>query len=88
MRTSTLYIADQKWDLVRVASEIVLRFYLTIGFVALLGLVVLGATSTDAAIRRLGGNWNRLHKIVYVIGVLAGAALLPADQGRRLSRRR
>ena len=66
-----LYIADQKWDLVHVASEIVLRFYLTIGFVALLGLSVLGATSTDAMIRRLGGNWNRLHKIVYGIGILA-----------------
>lgn len=66
-----LYIADQKWDLVRVASEIALRYYLTIGFVALLGLGVLGATSTDAMIRKLGGNWNRLHKLVYAIGILA-----------------
>ena len=54
------------------ASEIALRIYLTIGFVALLALVALGATSTDAAIRRLGGaRWNRLHKAVYAIGVLA-----------------
>ena len=53
------------------ALEIVQRFYLTIGFVALLGLVALGSTSTDAAIRRLGSNWGRLHRIVYVIGVLA-----------------
>ncbi len=67
-----LYIADQKFDLFRVASEIALRFYLTIGFVALLGLVALGATSTDAAIRRLGRNWGRLHKAVYAIGLLAG----------------
>jgi len=67
----TLYTVDLKFDLARVASEIVLRFYLTIGFVALLGLVTLGSTSTDAAIKRLGRNWNRLHKIVYVIGVLA-----------------
>ena len=61
----TLYIVDQKFDLVRVASEIVLRFYLTIGFVALLGLAALGATSTDAMIRRLGGQtWNLLLMIV------------------------
>jgi sulfoxide reductase heme-binding subunit YedZ len=66
-----LYVADQKWDLWKVGSEIVLRLYLTIGFVALLGLVVLGATSTDAMIKRLGGNWNRLHRIVYGIGILA-----------------
>ena len=34
----TLYTADQKFDLAKVASEIVLRIYLTIGFTALLGL--------------------------------------------------
>jgi sulfoxide reductase heme-binding subunit YedZ len=67
----TLYTVDLKLDLVRVVSEIALRFYLTIGFVALLGLITLGSTSTDAAIKRLGRNWNRLHRIVYVIGVLA-----------------
>jgi len=65
-----LYVVDQKWDLWRVGSEIVLRLYLTIGFVALLGLIALGLTSTDAMIKRLGGNWNRLHKIVYAIGIL------------------
>lgn len=66
-----LYFFDQNWDLWRVASEIALRLYLTIGFVALLGLIVLGATSTDTAIRRLGSNWNRLHQIVYGLGILA-----------------
>ena len=67
----TLYAIDLKLDILRVATEIALRFYLTIGFVALLGLIALGSTSTDAAIKRLGRNWNRLHKIVYAIGALA-----------------
>ena len=67
-----LYVVDQAYDLPKVASEIVLRFYLTIGFVALIGLAVLGATSTDAMIRRLGAvSWNRLHRIVYGLAVLA-----------------
>jgi sulfoxide reductase heme-binding subunit YedZ len=66
----SLYFADQKWDLWRVGSEIALRVYLTIGFTALLGLVALGTTSTDAMIKRLGGNWSRLHRIVYAIGIL------------------
>ncbi|MDB5649559.1 MAG: sulfoxide reductase heme-binding subunit YedZ [Hyphomicrobiales bacterium] len=67
-----LYIADQGWDLWRVASEIVLRFYLTIGFVALLGLVALGVTSTDGMVRRLGAlRWNRLHRTVYLLTVLS-----------------
>src|SRR5262245_24208066 len=38
------YAIDLKWDLAKVASEIVLRIYLTIGFVALLGLAALAAT--------------------------------------------
>jgi hypothetical protein len=33
-----IYVADQKWDLVVVALEIAKRFYLTIGFAALLML--------------------------------------------------
>ena len=68
----SLYIADQMFDFVKVASEIVLRLYLTIGFTALLGLAVLAATSTDGMVRRLGGRrWLRLHQIVYAIALLA-----------------
>ena len=66
----TLYIADQKFKLLFVASEIVLRFYLTIGFVALLGLLALGVTSTDNAVRRLGRRWKQLHRLAYPIAVL------------------
>ncbi|WP_439817087.1 sulfite oxidase heme-binding subunit YedZ [Zavarzinia sp. CC-PAN008] len=67
-----LYAIDQSLDLVRIAVEIVSRIYLTIGFVALLGLAILAATSTDAQIRRLGPQrWGRLHALVYPIGVLA-----------------
>lgn len=67
-----LYNLDSKFDLVFVTKEIAFRFYLTIGFVALLGLIVLGVTSTDGMIRRLGGpRWNRLHKLIYYITPLA-----------------
>lgn len=66
-----LFAVDKKWDLWMVASEIVLRFYLTVGFVVLLGLVALAVTSTDGWQRKLGRNWKRLHKIVYGLAVLA-----------------
>jgi sulfoxide reductase heme-binding subunit YedZ len=67
----SLYALDLAFDLKRIATEIVLRIYLLIGFTALLGLTALGATSTDAAIRRLGSNWQRLHRAIYAISVLA-----------------
>ena len=66
----SLYIVDQKFRLGVVATEIALRFYLTIGFTALIGLIALGSTSTDAAVRRLGPRWTTLHKAVYVIAML------------------
>lgn len=66
-----LYAAQENWNLVKVVSEIVLRIYLIIGFGALVGLIALGATSFDAAVRKLGRNWNRMHKLIYAIGVLA-----------------
>jgi sulfoxide reductase heme-binding subunit YedZ len=67
----SLYIVDQSGNLLVVASEIIHRFYLTIGFAVLLGLVALGATSTDAAIRRMGRWWKRLHRLSYPLAVLA-----------------
>ncbi len=68
----TAFAADKAFDLGVVATEIVARFYLTIGAFALAGLAALAATSTDRMVRRLGGrNWRRLHRLVYAIGILA-----------------
>ncbi|MFO0994519.1 MAG: protein-methionine-sulfoxide reductase heme-binding subunit MsrQ [Hyphomicrobiales bacterium] len=66
----SLYIADQKFNLARVASEIALRIYLTIGFVAVVGLVILGVTSAQAAVRKLGRKWKPLHRAAYGIAAL------------------
>jgi sulfoxide reductase heme-binding subunit YedZ len=66
-----IYVADQKWNLVVVALEIIKRFYLTIGFVALLTLAALAITSTDGWQRRLKRNWKRLHWAIYPAAMLA-----------------
>ncbi len=68
----SLYVADQSFDLGKVAHEITHRWYLIIGGTAWLGLAVLAATSTDGMVRRLGGaRWRRLHQLVYAIALLA-----------------
>jgi sulfoxide reductase heme-binding subunit YedZ len=64
-------VLDQKWNLIVVATEIVKRFYLTIGFVALLALVALAITSTSGWQKRLKRNWKRLHWLVYPAVALA-----------------
>jgi sulfoxide reductase heme-binding subunit YedZ len=54
-----------------VVEEIVLRRYAVVGFAAFLLLIPLVLTSTKGAQRRLGKKWKTLHKLVYLIGVLA-----------------
>ncbi len=66
-----LYVVDQNFRLLTVASEIVLRFYLTIGFVALLVLIALAWTSTDGWVKRMGRKWKQLHRLAYPVGVIA-----------------
>ncbi len=66
-----IYVADQKWNLIVVALEIIRRFYLTIGFVALLAFAILAITSTDGWQKRLRRNWKRLHWAIYPAVALA-----------------
>lgn len=67
-----LFVVDSSFRLGFVATEIVLRLYLTIGFVTLLMLTALAATSTDGMVRRLGGQrWRKLHWFAYPAGALA-----------------
>jgi sulfoxide reductase heme-binding subunit YedZ len=66
-----LYIVDQAYDLPQVTAEIVLRYYLTIGFTAWVGVATLAATSNDHMVRRLSGiRWRHLHWWVYPITIL------------------
>ena len=66
-----LYSWDQGWHMQAVSAEILRRFYLEAGLVALVGLAVLGVTSTDRALRRLGAAWKRLHRLVHGLAVIA-----------------
>jgi methionine sulfoxide reductase heme-binding subunit len=72
-----LYALDQQFDWSVVGLEILLRTYLAVGAAATIGLVALAATSSNRAVRKLGGaNWNRLHRAVYAIAGLSWVHLL------------
>lgn len=53
-------------DFGRLISETLKRPYISVGFPALLILIALGITSTKKMMRRLGKNWVRLHRFVYL----------------------
>ena len=62
---------DHFFNWPEIAADIAKRPYLTFGFVAYVLMVPLAVTSTNTMVRRLGGrNWQRLHRVVYLVGVL------------------
>ncbi len=63
-------IFDQFFDPAAILEDIAKRPYITVGFAGFLLLIPLAATSTNGMIKRLGRNWQRLHRLVYLIGML------------------
>ena len=62
---------DMGFRWAQIAADLVKRWYIVIGMAALVLLVPLAWTSSDAWIRRLRGSWGRLHKLVYPAAILA-----------------
>ena len=58
-------------DLSRFGKELVERPYILVTIPAIILLIALGITSTKAMMRKLGKNWIRLHKSIYLIALLA-----------------
>jgi methionine sulfoxide reductase heme-binding subunit len=54
-----------------IGEDIYKRPFITVGFSAWITMLPLALTSTAGWIRRLGGKrWNRLHRLVYLTGIL------------------
>jgi methionine sulfoxide reductase heme-binding subunit len=66
-----IYFALRLWDFTRIGPEMVTRPSLILATAATLGLIVLGATSLDVIVERMGVSWQRLHNTVYAVTALA-----------------
>ena len=68
----TYVVLDQGVDWSALLADLTKRPFIIVGFVALLLLVPLALTSTKRAVTTLGYvTWSRLHRIVYLVGILA-----------------
>lgn len=62
---------DKFFDVHEMVKDIAKRPFITVGFSAFVLMIPLALTSTTASIRRLGGrNWQRLHRLIYLTGIL------------------
>ncbi|MGE0313190.1 MAG: sulfite oxidase heme-binding subunit YedZ [Lautropia sp.] len=62
---------DQWFELAGMLADVLKRPFIAVGLAAFLLLVPLALTSTRAMMRRLGRNWQRLHRLVYLAAPLA-----------------
>lgn len=67
------FVWDQGLTLKYVVEDVIDRPYISVGFAALVVLLILTLTSTNKIRRKMKRNWSRLHKLVYLAGV--GAVL-------------
>jgi sulfoxide reductase heme-binding subunit YedZ len=69
---AVFFFGLRSWNFATIANESFTRLTLVVATLSTIGLIVLGATSLDAAIRRMGTrNWQRLHNTNYAISGLA-----------------
>ena len=68
----TVYLSlDLEFNFGTFFKDVAKRPYITIGLLALLLLIPLAVTSTNKMMRRLGRRWQKLHRLVYPIAILA-----------------
>jgi sulfoxide reductase heme-binding subunit YedZ len=62
---------DHFFDLAEMMRDVLKRPFIAMGFSAFLLLVPLALTSNDFMLRKLGRRWSVLHRLIYLIAVLA-----------------
>ncbi len=72
MHLTVYMVLDQALDLSAVLNDVLKRPFIMFGMAGFVMLVPLAVTSNNLSIRRLGPNWVRLHRLVYIIAA-AGA---------------
>lgn len=62
---------DYGFDLVLFRADVVEKPFALAGIAAFLSLLPLAVTSNKTSMRRLGRNWDSLHRLAYLAGALA-----------------
>ncbi|MFQ3333713.1 MAG: sulfoxide reductase heme-binding subunit YedZ [Woeseiaceae bacterium] len=71
MHFFTWLILEQSLYIPAITEDIITRPFITIGFLALLILLLLTITSTNKMQRKLQKKWHKIHRLVYSASILA-----------------
>ena len=68
----SLYITlDKFFDLAEIIGDVIDRPFITVGFISFVLLIPLAVTSTTKMVEILQHRWTQLHRLVYVVAMLA-----------------
>lgn len=71
LHVSTYTGLDQSFDWAAIWADVTKRKFIYVGFSAFVILIPLAATSTNAAVKRLGFvRWKQLHRLAYIAPTL------------------
>jgi len=78
----TIFVGlDYGFDLDAILRDVGTKWYIIIGLIAFLLLLPLAFTSFKYWMKRLGKDWKRLHKLVYIISPLVAVHFLLSVKG-------
>ena len=72
---------DYGFNLSAILRDVGTKWYIIVGLIAFLLLLPLALTSFKYWIKRLGKNWKRLHKLVYIISPIVVVHFLLSVKG-------
>ena len=62
-------------------TEIAKRPYVTVGMAGFIAMIPLALTSNDLSVRRLDRFWRVLHRLTYLVAILAGLHFIMLSKG-------
>ncbi len=71
LHLTSYVVLDQFFDFRAIIDDVFKRPFITVGFSAFILLIPLAVTSTNKMVERLQYRWIQLHRLVYLIAILA-----------------
>lgn len=81
LHVTTFFWLDYNLDLLAIWRDVGTKWYIIIGLTAFLMLLPLAFTSFKYWMKRLGKNWKRLHKLIYILVPLVAIHFLLSVKG-------
>jgi sulfoxide reductase heme-binding subunit YedZ len=77
------YWLDHNLSFTMMISDVIKRPFITMGFIAFVIMSFLAVTSNQISMRFLGGKWKMLHRLIYIIAILALIHYFWHKEGKR-----